>query len=60
MYKFVKIEEYKARYKSSHPHARLSPDGNEAVISCNSHGGNCSCVSHAEAIAYIEKNWEKE
>lgn len=58
MYKFVTIEEYEKDYKDAHPNARVSPDGCEVVISCNLHGGDCSCITHDEAITYIEKNWE--
>lgn len=58
MYKFVSIEEYKKNYSESHPDAVKSPDKTEVVLSIN---GPCvDCITLAEALRYIEENWNRD
>ena len=57
MYKFVSIQEYKDKYETSHPDARLSPNGDVVVLSINT--PEEGCVSWKEASTTV-KGWDEE
>lgn len=57
MYKFISYADYTTDYSTSHPNARVNLEQTEVVLSCNRHASPCACLSHTEALAYIEANW---
>lgn len=54
MYKIVTIDDYNLVYKYTYPHARVSPDGTEVVLSCIYGDGN---MTREQAKEYISSNW---
>ena len=56
----VEVKRYLSPYWHSHPHARVSGDNMEVVLSCSNHDETCTCVTREEALAHIEANWPIE
>ena len=56
----VMVDEWVSPYRKSHPKARINLELTEVVLSCtNHHGSECSCLTHAAALEYIDTNWQK-
>ena len=56
----VMVDVWVSPYRLSHPKARVNIEQTEVVLSCtNIHGADCSCLTHSDALTYIDTNWQK-